>query len=243
MNKEKWSILTSEFVIFFHNFAFPKENEKASFVSNFSEEFDGQQSILPIPPDAPKEFPRIILESEDKKKKIQFFLDKVSIVFDSKIKIENKEEFLFSNDNKNEIKDIILRTLDIFDKSKVYFEIGHVGFVINSINPVENSNNEAEKLLNDKKIFDLSDDQNDLAIIYVNRNYKMVINEAEIDCNNMMSIGSNIRNINTKKQVGIRVIFDVNNRRANEGSVASKKDFEGFVDNVFSKNEEFFNKL
>lgn len=243
MNKENWSIVASEFVIFFHSFDFPKENEKASFVSNFSKEFDGQQSILPIPQDAPKEFPRIILESGDKKKKIQFFLDKASIVFNSRIKIEDGENFLFSGDNKNEIRSIILKTLDIFKESKIYFKIGHIGLVINSINPVENSNNEMEKLLNEKKIFDLNDDQNDLLITCVNRNYRMVINGSDINCNNMISIGSNVRNIKTKKQVGIRMIFDINNRRSVEGSITEKKDFEAFIDKVFLENEDFFNKV
>jgi len=71
MNFNDFKHLSLQFTIFTPTIAFSVGPVFAKLMATFSEIFDGNPISLPLPPDAPKDIPRIILNTKDSKIKLE----------------------------------------------------------------------------------------------------------------------------------------------------------------------------
>lgn len=74
-----------QFAVFF---ATLNLNDRINFVSEInkvtSNTFDGEPLLIPLPSDAPPEFPRIILKSKDEKLNLNISLGRIDLIFENK---------------------------------------------------------------------------------------------------------------------------------------------------------------
>lgn len=132
MNINDFKFVNATFVFKFENYNIKKEG---SFVDKFTEIFDADPIMLPIPDDAPKEVPRIILKTKDAR--FQIDVTKVQML----LKMNPVEANILSLDRgfsdlceKVEFIDGVLKSEDDIEVKKY----GMVASMMTEVAPVEN---------------------------------------------------------------------------------------------------------
>jgi len=77
--------------VFISDFSFSTARILKTLLDNCSDQFDGDPTVLPLPDDAPKEIPRIILERKDKSMKIEVTPVRLNLF---RTKTENEDKIL-----------------------------------------------------------------------------------------------------------------------------------------------------
>lgn len=79
ISAREFDILSSQFSIFTHASLFSPNKILGNLMSKFSDTFDGDTTVLPIPSDAPREIPRLTLLSSDNKIKLEIAVSRVNL--------------------------------------------------------------------------------------------------------------------------------------------------------------------
>jgi len=226
MKKTEWKLLNLQFVIAFKRL---DENLK-SIPQKLEKSFTGKVMMLPIPDDAPKEIPRLIINSDDNFK-IEISNERISLFFENK-KEDKKIRNTIKNNLKTKIKDIL---------SELSIEIDWIGLILRNLNENNNANDNMKSLINSDSIFNLTSSDNDLLLKF-HKKTKLTLKEKEYFGDINVEIGSNVRNISDDKQIGNFFMIDINTRKTTDGKYNINV-LESFVDEVFSQEEKYFTNL
>ncbi len=230
MDNKAWKILDIQFVI-----AFGDLNEDIKNIpKKLSDSFSGEAMILPIPEDAPKEIPRLIIPSEDGFK-IEISDERISIFFQN-----------FEDDMKeiDACKNDLIEKIDAINK-KLSINISWIGLILRTINENDSANDNIKKVVTaeGQKVFDLSDGDKDILIRYHDfHNIKI----KDIDYRGHLNVefGSNIRDVRTGgEQVGNSFMLDINTRESDKKVTYEAETLLKFIDVSFSTQAKYFKEL
>lgn len=218
-----YKLLNFQFVFFIDSLNL-RSNEKSNFLNKFSNLFDGEQTILPIPEDVPDDIPRMLISSKDNKNKVSFTKNRVELT------CQNEEIKILDFGN------ITQEVFGILENNRV--GINSIGFVIRIILEQKNVNARIEKLLKEdiKDRFGLKEENSSL-IVRNSQKITLNIAEKEIICNKLFTISSDV----TDSRNGNRVCFvelDVNTKSDNSKKIDSKSVLKAFFEKVQEKHKE-----
>lgn len=228
MRKNNWKLWNLQFVIAFNNL----KDDLRSIPQRLKNDFDGSVTMLPIPDDAPKEIPRLIIPSKDNFR-IEISKERISLSFENP-----KDSEKSIDDNKNDLKQKIKNILDTLK-----IDIAWTGLILRNLNENIEANNNMTKLVSElaKEIFKLTKKNNDLLLKY-HKKIELILDTKKYLGDLNLELGSNIRDIATNNQIGNILILDINTRQ----SIIKKyneKIINLFIDEVFSELDNTFSKL
>ncbi len=229
MNRDNWKLWSLNFVIVFSEI----KNDFKDIPSKLKKSFDGKETVLPIPDDAQKEIPRIIIPSSDGFR-VEISKERINLIFESPK--EPKEDL----ENREDLKEKVENILDSLD-----IDISWVGMILRHVNENDRANENMKPFINDKEIFLLGSNEDDLSIKFHERlnGEKLVIEEKRFEGDLNMELGSNIRKINSGEQIGNLLVLDMNTSKTRNCENYDRDVLISFVDTVFEKQENNFTKL
>ena len=118
MNRDNWKLWSLNFVIVFSEI----KNDFKDIPSKLKKSFDGKETVLPIPDDAQKEIPRIIIPSSDGFR-VEISKERINLIFESPK--EPKEDL----ENREDLKEKVENILDSLD-----IDISWVGMILRHVN-------------------------------------------------------------------------------------------------------------
>lgn len=154
-DKNQFKFHSIQFVLFPESFNMPEPNKRSEFIAKFKEKFsDAQETVLPIPNDAPQDIPTMILSLKNSYD-IRFARKRIDLNFNSNSKEEKSIEKIFSSEFKP-LASKLVKTIE--DNLADTIKIEGVGCIIRSYIEVEQSASKFENIINnDSELFDFSD--------------------------------------------------------------------------------------
>ncbi len=234
MKKTNFSISRILLTIFTPNIIFKKNNILKTMMESYSNEFDGDIISVPIPDDAPKEIPRIVLS--DSAKTYRFEIAESRADFRIFSRVNHEIEF-----NLDKYLSFYYKLIDKYLKT-TSANIGRIGIVLNNIMEKENPANFMVKyFINDRFLKD-NNFQN-LNEFQLNFSKKISLNGVNanhwIKCKNIEAIGKNKKSLDF-----ILVVQDINTPAEElEQKNYSINEIKEFVKQVNDKNTTILEEI
>lgn len=234
MEKAEFRIYELQLTIFTPNIFFKKNKILKDIMESYSDKFDGDFISLPIPDNAPKEIPRLILSDSDKKYRFEVAESRANF------HIFSKETFEIESNLKLHLN-FYFQLIDKYIKSTNAI-IGRMAIVINKIIEKENPTNFLVKYFLDKKFYKNIhfNNLNDFEL-----NFRKIIPLNKINVNCWVRCRNSKAIVRNKKRFdSILVMQDINTLSEElEQKNYSIKNLEEFVKIAFDKHSEILKEI
>ncbi len=234
-DKKQFKLHSIQFVLFPESFHMPEPNKRSEFLAKLKERFsDAQETILPIPNDAPKDIPTMILNVQNNYS-IRFARSRIDFNFNSNSKEKKSIEEIFSSEFKPLASDLV-KTIE--DNLTDTIKIKKVGCVIRSYIEAEQPASKFENITkNDSELFDFSDTSE-----FMVRNLKKGKLEIENDEYNVNEIVL-IKNQKLNQKDVLFVEFDMNTNPEENLKLNTWELIESFLEEEKEKNSDTLSKI
>lgn len=234
MEKTEFRIYEVQLSIFTPNIYFKKNKILKDIMESYSDKFDGDIISVPIPDDAPKEIPRIILSDNNRKYKFEIAESRTNFC------IFSRETFGIESNLKLYL-DFYFQLIGKYIKSSNAI-IGRIGVVINKIIEKENSASFLVKYFLNKSFLE-NIHFHDLDKLELN--FKKIISLNKINVNSWIRFRNSKAIVRNKKRLdSIIVMQDINTLSEElEQKNYSIKNLEKFVKVAFDKHSEILKEI
>jgi hypothetical protein len=233
-DKNQFKFHSIQFVLFPEFFNMPEPNKRSEFLAKFKERFsDAQETILPIPNDAPKDIPTMILNVQNSYS-IRFAQSRIDFHFNSNSKEEKSIEHIFSSEFKPLANDLV-KTIE--DNLTNTIKIKKVGCIIRSYIEAEQPASKFENIIKERtEIFDFSNTSEFMIRNLKKRKLKIKDNNFKI--NEIVLIKNQELNNNV-----LFVEFDMNTNPEEKLELDTWKLIGSFLDEEKEKNKDALLKI
>lgn len=234
MEKAEFKICEMQLTIFTPNIFFKKNKILKDIMESYSDKFDGDIISIPVPDDAPKEIPRVILSDNIKRYRFEIAESRTNF------RIFSRETFEIESNLKLYLN-FYFQLIDKYIKSTNAI-IGRIGVVINKIIEKENSANFLVKYFLNKSFLENIHfhDLNNFEL-----NFRKIISLNKINVNSWVRCKNSKEIVRNKKRLdSILVMQDINTLSEElEQKNYSIKNLEEFVKIALDKHSEILKEI
>lgn len=226
---EQFKLHNIQLVIFPRSFPIPKD--RSQLLLKLKKKFDGIETILPIPDEAPPEVPLMILNKQDS---FEIKISKARIDYSWFEQSDETIESIIKNKFLPQAKSFfeIVQTIDDI-------KLGKIGFVIRSfIEDFENVNEKISRSFTDssRKIFDFS--ENSDFLLRNTKRHNIEIGDKTFKINEIRLVNTGATSSSTGKKV-LFFEFDFNSRADDENFVENKEDMVSLIEKALENYNSF----